>query len=371
MSSKVTRPRRKKQKYLYGIVKTDRGLQLGAVGLGGSTVHAITYHGLACVASDFFGDGFANLSKDELIRQLFVHQAVLEQVMNLQSVLPVRFGTVLADEKEARDLLSQAYSRLAEAVANTEGKVEVEVAATWEVSKVLQEVAHEPEIVHAREAVAGLPGREGVERQVRLGRMVKEALDRRRDSYRQRMIDFLMPLALAAQSNVLVSDQMVMNVAFIVDRERQKEFDRQVQQLNGLFCEEINFRIVGPLPLYSFSTAEIARPDWSEIEEAKRTLSLGDTISEAIVRNAYRDLAATNHPDFNRGDAGAESRFAKLRSAANILLAYCQGINGPGDVEKTCPLTKSAVESAFVVNVQRSAGDEVESSRFGGLGRKT
>lgn len=356
------------RKYIYGIIPADEELGFGTLGLGGSPVYTVGHRGLGCVASDYAGPALAAMLKEEVVRCLLAHQAVVERAMEGYTVLPVKFGTLLTSAAEVRHLLSQGHSRFASALAQLQDKVEVEVAATWDTSQVLREIGHEDEIVRAREAIAVGAAQDAFGQRVRLGQMVKEALDRRRDSHRERMISFLRPLALDAQPNALLSDQLVLNVAFLVERAQQEQFYRRVQQLNDLFHDQINFRIIGPLPPYSFSTVEVIRPSWDKIEEAKRLLGLGAFVSESAVRGAYRPRAAQTHPDLSPGDALAQERFARLREASAVLLAYCRGVGGPKDATKSYPVTREAVEGTFLVTIKRSANEEVEPSRFGGFG---
>jgi hypothetical protein len=154
--------------------------------------------------------------------------------------------------------------------------------------------------------------------------MVKAFMDRRRDSYREQMISFLKPVTVDVQPNTLIAEEMVMNVAFLVEKANQEEFDSRVRQLNDLFHNQIDFRIIGPLPPYSFATVEVTRLDPKKIEEARQLLGLSENISEAEVRGAYRHLAAEIHPDRRPGDGTAMVQFAKLRHALNLLIAYCR-----------------------------------------------
>ncbi|MDO8674090.1 MAG: GvpL/GvpF family gas vesicle protein, partial [Dehalococcoidia bacterium] len=190
----------------------------------------------------------------------------------------------------------------------------------------------------------------GLEERIRLGQMAKAAMDRRRDSYRERMIDFLKPVAIDVQPNSLLSDQMVMNVAFLVEKARQDEFDGRVKQLNELFHDQIEFRIIGPLPPYSFATVEVTRPSPEKIEEARQVLGLGAVISEADVRRAYRRLAAQAHPDRKPGDGIAKMEFTRLRQASDLLIAYCRGKSGSG--------------GNFLINIRRLTDDDVQHLRF-------
>lgn len=343
-------------KYIYGIINSNSEAALAITGPGGSgPVYTIAHKGLACVLSDYTGRELGSMSKEEVVRCLLAHQIVVEQVMREHTVLPVKFGTVLAASDEVLDLLSQCHQQFVEALTWIADKVEVEVAATWDTAQVLREISAEPEIVRARESITSRPRQPTVEECLRLGNMVKASLDRHRDRYRERMIAFLKPVAIDVQPNALVSEQMVMNVAFLVEKVNQREFDSQVGQLNDLCHGQINFRIIGPLPPYSFATVEVSRPNWEKLSEAQRMLGLPQVILEARVRKAYREMAAACHPDVNPGDNLAGERLAKIQEASSLLLAYCRKAEGLGDPKKGLLLTREAVERAFLTIIRRSA----------------
>jgi len=313
-------------KYIYGVISSSDETAWGISGLGGvGSVYTRSHRGVACAFSHYSGIEFSAMSKEEVVRGLLAHQVVVERVMKKHTVLPVKFGTVLATSDEVEELLSRGRQQFVDTLGWIHDKVEVEVAATWDTEQVLREISAEPEITRARDVTASGPGQRSLEERIRLGQMVKASMDRRRDSYRERMISFLKPVAVDVQPNALVSDEMVMNVAFLVERANQEEFDSRVRQLNDLFHDQINFRIIGPLPPYSFATVDVSRLSPEKIEEAKQLLGLGENTSEDEVRRAYRHLAAESHPDRKPGDEMAKVQFAKLRQASDLLIAYCQG----------------------------------------------
>jgi hypothetical protein len=312
--------------YIYGIIDSSNETTWDIPGVDGSSpVDTIAYQDLSCVVSDYFGEEFGALSKEEVVRGLLAYQVVVEHIMKKHTVLPVKFGTVLATSEEVQELLSRGRQQFVDTLGWIHDKVEVEVAATWDTEQVLREISTEPEIMRARDVTASGPGQRSLEDRIRLGQMVKASMDRRRDSYRERMISFLKPVVVDVQPNALVSDEMVMNVAFLVERANEEEFDSRVRQLNDLFHDQINFRIIGPLPPYSFATVEVTKLSPEKIEEARQLLGLGENTSEAEVRRAYRHLAAETHPDRKPGDEMAKVQFAKLRQTSDLLIAYCQG----------------------------------------------
>jgi len=342
-------------KYIYGIIDSGNETDFNISGLNSSNpVYMIAHQHLSCVVSNYFGEEISSMSKEEVVRSLLAHQVVVEHVMRNHTVLPVKFGTVLTTSDEVRSLLSQGRPQFVDALTWIRDKVEIEVAATWDRRQILQEISTEPEIIQLSKAIAGKSGAQIFQEQVELGQMVKASMDRRRQSYRERMINFLTSVAVDVQPNALVSDEMVMNVAFLVEKSNQEEFDSCVKQLNDLFDNRINFRIIGPLPPYSFATVEVTRLNQEKIEEARQLLHLGKTFSEADVRKAYRHLAAQSHPDHRAGDELAKARFVKLRQASQLLISYCR--------------SQGKSNGNLLINITRLKDEEVEHLSFAGIG---
>ncbi|MEW6034235.1 MAG: GvpL/GvpF family gas vesicle protein [Chloroflexota bacterium] len=350
---------------LYAIIGSQDKATPGLTwSIGSAAARTVMHQEIGCVVGDWTGGEVKALPKEELVRCLLIHQRVIERIMADCTVLPVKFGTILMGPREVRCLLSQGHSLLEEALSSVRDKVEIEVAATWDARQVLQEVGKEGEVVRAREAVMG-GGQPTVEQRVQLGRVVKACLDRRRERCREEAVSFLKPVSVAFASNTLMSDEMVMNLAFLVERARRAEFDDRVQRLDDLFQNRINFRIIGPLPPYSFSMVEVTRLTPSQVEEARQALQLGDGVSQAEVRRAYRRLAAAVQRDLGPADKVASERVARLRQASELLVAYCRA-RGQANRDS---LADQYAGSLFAISIKGSSAQEIEAARFGGAER--
>ncbi|MFQ5873051.1 MAG: GvpL/GvpF family gas vesicle protein [Dehalococcoidia bacterium] len=348
------------KRYIYGVISTGQPLTFGQSHLSPSPeeVYTVMYQGLACMVSGYSGDDFTGLSTEGKVRCLMAHQEVIERVMKGHTILPLKFGTLVEDDDEVRRIMQQGHDRLTEALDRMGGRVEMEVAATWDLKRVLGEIGQEEEIIHLRESIAKRPASEALELQIRAGRLVKESLDGRRNQYRDQMVKFLGKTALDTQPNALVADEMVMNVAFLIPREGEKDFDSRVRQINGVFRDQINFRVIGPLPPYSFSTVEVIRPNPGKIEEARQLLGLGDEVSEKEAKEAYRRLAAKRHPDVHPEDDVAGEQFAQVHEASVLLRDYCRGQSDGGGAStdgERCSLRTEDVSQAFLIEIKRSA----------------
>ena len=85
--------------HVYAIVPTRKAMVFDAVGVDGrDSARTVTHGNLAAVVSAGALDGYSGLSREQIVRHLLSHQRVVESVMKKTAVLPVKFGTVLADE---------------------------------------------------------------------------------------------------------------------------------------------------------------------------------------------------------------------------------------------------------------------------------
>jgi hypothetical protein len=87
---------------------------------------------------------------------------------------------------------------------------------------------------------------------MQLGRMVEGALEEAGNRYVRDIHETLKPAAVASRSNKPIGDRMILNAAFLVDRDREKEFDDAVKEISHRYEDLLNFRYTGPWPPYNF-----------------------------------------------------------------------------------------------------------------------
>jgi len=352
----------KDAKYIYGVIQNVGRTAFGPLGIGGrgDEVYVVFYQDLAAVVSDCPAmDYKAVKDKEKVVRDLAAHQRVTEEVMKHYSILPMKFGTMVKKEDEVESLLRQGYSNLKEAQAAFQGKVEVEVVVTWDLASIVREIGNEEPIAKLKAKVEGKPGLRGLNDRIKLGKMVYESLGRRREDRQRETLEVLANCSIDTQNNALMDDSFVMNAAFLIDKERQDEFDKRLEELDRRVGGALNFRRIGPLPPYSFATIEVRPMTHEEVKRARELLGLGEKASLGEIKKAYYDLAQECHPDAQPG-GDREERFAQIAQAYGLLKSYClgqaaaQGINSKkAAAEYSCSFTPAAVEKGVLVTVKR------------------
>ncbi len=101
---------------------------------------------------------------------------------------------------------------------------------------------------------------------------------------------------------------------------------------------------------------EIKRPDTKKIEEARQLLELGTYVSGRELKEAYRHLAAGNHPDAHPDGSVSSEHFARVRGAFVLLRDYCLGqsedVEGNGQRYSLMPRD---ISQTFFVEMKRPA----------------
>lgn len=242
-------------KYLYCVIRCAEERTLdGAVAIGdpGATVYTTVSNGLAAVVSSSPATEYESTRSNML-----AHQRVLEQVLKDWTLLPVRFGTVAngaSPDRDIRRLLEKRKIEFEDLLRDMEGRVELGVKALWkDEALVFQELlAENPPIRRLRDSLAAKPLQASHFDRIRLGETIKRALERKRVSEAARINGPLRRIACRATENPVVLDRMILNASFLVDKEREGEFDSAVAQMDGEQGGRVTFKYVGPVPPYNF-----------------------------------------------------------------------------------------------------------------------
>jgi hypothetical protein len=215
--------------YVYAVVDAAPP-ELG-LGLEGSPLRAVVAGPIAAVVSTH---ARAPEAREETLWQ---HEAVVERLMEDAAVLPLRFGTTVADEEDLVALLRSREAEFVDLLAAVRGAVELSVRAELPQSA--------PAPVAGGEELAPPSGTEYMRERGRALRSRERAIDELHKPLR----------ALARRSQVLEARGGLrwagdFRGAYLVDADRVEAFAAEVDRLAGELGAEIS--CTGPWPPYSF-----------------------------------------------------------------------------------------------------------------------
>lgn len=247
-------------RYLYAIVASPEPREFKARGIGerGDPVYTINYRRLAAVVSNS-----PMVEYDNNRRNMMAHALVLEELMEEFDLLPVRFGTIAPDaESVSERLLERRYAEFTQLLGQMEGRVELGLKAFWYEGAVFDELVAENETVRKmRDSLAGKSAEETYFERIRLGEAVEKALHEKRVKDEEMILSRIRPYAHKTRTNKTISERMVLNAAFLVDREKEPEVDAVIQALGEECGKRLMFKYVGPVAPYNFVNIVV---DWAE-----------------------------------------------------------------------------------------------------------
>src|SRR5215510_5482539 len=245
--------------YLYAIIACTEPREFATRGIGerGDVVHTVSYRRLAAVVSNSPIVEYENSR-----RNMMAHTRVLEEVMERFDLLPVRFGTVAPGPGSVMTrLLAPRYQEFTEQLEQMRDRIELGLKAFWYEGTAFAELVRDSETIRRmRDALDGRSPVETYYERIRLGEEVESALAQKRTRDEEAILARIRPLVHKTRTNKIVSDRMVVNAAFLVDRRNGPQVDDAVRRLDEEFSDRLMFKYVGPVPPYNFVNIVV---DWA------------------------------------------------------------------------------------------------------------
>ena len=237
--------------YVYGVVPFGDGLiPTGLTGVGDAPVRLVRHADIAAVVSDVTSDRALGRAAD-----LVAHSEVLDTLAGLTTVVPVHFGSVLLDDDSVvEEVLAPGREDFADLLAELEGRVQLNLRATYVEDAVLAEVvAADPEVAALRERTRDLPEDQTYGERVRLGELVARALERKREEDTAVLMEAVTPRVAAwVERGGGGGIDDVVDVALLVDTVNLESFEEHLEGLAEAVHERIRLRLVGPVAPYDF-----------------------------------------------------------------------------------------------------------------------
>ncbi len=235
--------------YVYGVVLADTEFPGGLKGTGGGEVFLVEEGEVAAAVSEFLPSGPLG-SRDDLL----AHEGVVAAIAERTTVLPLRFGAVVTTvEAVAEELLAPHHDWFVSVLKDLKGRHEFVVTGTYVEETLLREVLEEqPEVRRLQQTTRDLPEAAAYYDRIRLGELIVQALEAKREIDTEALVEALSPHALAVAPREPKDEDTAADVAFFVDDEVRPRFEQEVDELGERWDGRIRLRLLGPLAPYDF-----------------------------------------------------------------------------------------------------------------------
>jgi hypothetical protein len=242
--------------YVYNVIETDEPRSFGNIGIGGRGDEVFTIHlkGLAAVVSRTPIVVYDPTRENALAHE-HVNELVIEQGF---TPVPMSFGTVFSSEESVKEFMTDTYDALLDVLKKMEGKLEYGLKVNWNRDEVLAELEKEnAELRQLKAEISGNRASSTYFARMQLGRLIEQALAERSQAYIRDIYDNLRDAAIASRSNKPIGDKMIMNAAFLVERDKTSAFDQKLEEIAKKYEGKLVFRQNGPWAPYNFVTIRL------------------------------------------------------------------------------------------------------------------
>lgn len=313
--------------YIYGIVPNFYSTDMFR-SLQNSDVYAIPFQNISAIVSDKENTSIKALDRESLGLLLVQHQRTIEELQSKEfaMIIPMRLGTIVNSKEEVIKILANGYNLIIDTLKKIEFLTEIDLAVTWaDFPGTIKELADHPEIAALKEEIRKKPDTVSQVDQVKIGMLIQQKLDEKNKKVELNILDSLSQICHDIKTHEAMNDQMITNSAFLIDRKKKEKFDHLIDLLDEEYMGMLNFKIVGPLPCYSFYTIEVKELNPEHVVNAKIELGLREETSESEIKKAYLGKAKEYHPDAHQNN-GDQENFNRINRAYHTLIEYSTAV---------------------------------------------
>jgi hypothetical protein len=222
--------------YLYAITDRPDVVPLCGVGLGDQPIFCCQEGAISAVVSQIEPQALVAGAA-----QIWRHEAVVEILAAAGGALPVRFGSLLADEGAVRALLCEQRDAFVAGLGRVRGRVELSLRAIW---------AYPPPAPPPPTADPPRTGRAYIEQ-----RLAEERATAQRRMCAEQIADEIYArldhYAAASVRKLLPSERMLLSAAYLVARADVPHFQADIAAISAE-RPDIRLLCTGPWPAYHF-----------------------------------------------------------------------------------------------------------------------
>lgn len=233
--------------YVYAVVEKQGPADYGDIGIDGAPIVRVVHGDLAALAST---TSHSRIRPER--RHLAAHNAVLKRALEEPAVLPMAFGLIADSQTALMDLLATNRKVLREQLARVAGRVEMGLRVHYEVPNVFEYFVNtRPELREARDAIGDVRQARHADL-LQLGQFFERTLNEERELRFEQVQQVLARHGIEIKRNAARSEREVLNLACLLPRPLQAQFEGIVGEAAAAFDNHFVFDINGPWAPHNF-----------------------------------------------------------------------------------------------------------------------
>jgi hypothetical protein len=184
---------------------------------------------------------------------LMAHQKVISDVMTKHdTVIPISFGNVFHSTEDVKVLTENLYPQFKQLFPAIKGKIELGLKVIGKKEWLEEEINKNPEVEKKKQTVQGKSQNAGYYDRIQLGGLAQKFFKDLQEEMKLEIFNPLEELSASAKANEPIGETMLLNTAFLIDRDDEQLFDKKINQLHDKWKDKVDFKYSGPWPAYNF-----------------------------------------------------------------------------------------------------------------------
>ncbi|HEY4552102.1 MAG TPA: GvpL/GvpF family gas vesicle protein [Bacillaceae bacterium] len=184
---------------------------------------------------------------------LMMHQQAISNIMEKNdTVIPVSFGNIFNSKEDVKVLLENLYPQFEKLFPEIKGKIELGLKVIGKKEWLESKVNEDSNMEKMAKAVQGKSEAASYYERIQLGGAAQKLVSSLQQEVKQEVFQPLQELAVASKTNDPIGEKMLLNAAFLVDRDKEADFDKAVNEIYESWEDKVEFNYSGPWPAYNF-----------------------------------------------------------------------------------------------------------------------
>ena len=238
--------------YVYGLLRRDDDLQFRLSGMepgiAWERITAICYRDVAAIVSEH-----PSLEIKPLRQNLASHHQVIRRLTGWRTVVPLTFGHISESQAAVLHLLKQNYAAIRAEIDRLDGKIDMGLKVLWDVDNIFQYfVKKHRDLAQFRDRIFGRSSLPSPAEKIELGRLFDQKVKADREQHAQAVFEVMRGVAAEFRQLPPVDEKMVLNAAFLIERQKEQAFEEAVHLAARQFDSNFAFDYSGPWAPYNF-----------------------------------------------------------------------------------------------------------------------
>ena len=238
----------KKGVYVFCVIQENQQKRFGQITLNGqeNEVYTIHHQNTALVVTKVTDEVLPNRNN------LFAHQQTISKIMKQYTIIPMSFGNVFQSEGDALLVAKHLHLEFEKLFLQLENKFEVGLKVLAKQEWVDQMLKTDPVLSEWKDGKKDKDNPATFYDQIHLGERAQNLVLNIERKVEEEIYNPLLALAEAGKQNNTIPGKVILNAAFLIDRQNEEAFDQKVNDLYQLWKGQVEFKYTGPWPAYNF-----------------------------------------------------------------------------------------------------------------------